>query len=85
MIRGGGARSARRQFLLCAGALVAAPLVIVVAARKAAQAMRVELLFAEYSGHDFAPAFAQIEQQRPDALLASGDGGGGRADVLRHQ
>jgi putative ABC transport system substrate-binding protein len=45
--------------------------VIVVAARHAAQTMRIELLFAEYAGHDFAEAFATIEKQKPDALFAS--------------
>ena len=45
--------------------------VIVVAARHAAQAMRLELLFVEYAGRDFAEAFAAIEQQKPDALFAS--------------
>jgi putative ABC transport system substrate-binding protein len=45
--------------------------VFVAATRIAAQAMRIELLFAEYSGHDFSGAFAEIERQKPDALFAS--------------
>jgi len=38
---------------------------------QAAQAAGVELLMAQFTGHDFAPAFAAIERDKPDALFAS--------------
>jgi ABC-type uncharacterized transport system substrate-binding protein len=58
----------RASYLVIKGALQAP---IVLAAKGAARAMGVELLFAEYEGHDFEKAFATIARQKPDALFAS--------------
>jgi len=38
---------------------------------QAAQATGVELLMAQYTGHELAPAFAAIEREKPDALFVS--------------
>jgi putative ABC transport system substrate-binding protein len=44
---------------------------IIVAARRAAESMRIDLQFAEHAAHDFAAPFAAIERYRPDAIFVS--------------
>ena len=44
---------------------------IIVAARRAAESMRIDLQFAEHAAHDFAAPFAAIERERPDAIFVS--------------
>lgn len=44
---------------------------IVLGVAQTAQALDLKLVHATYEGHDFAPAFAAIEHEKPDALLAS--------------
>ena len=44
---------------------------IVQAARRAADALGIELVIATYEGHNFKEAFAAIARQRPDALFVS--------------
>lgn len=44
---------------------------IIVAARRAAESMRIDLRFAEHAAHDFAAAFAAIEKYGPDAIFVS--------------
>jgi len=61
-------RLVRASYLMPAGYLENE---IIVAARHAAQSMRIDLRFAEHAAHDFAAAFAAIERYRPDAMFVS--------------
>jgi len=61
---------ARASYLVPTRAL-ARKAAMVEATKNGARATGVELLIAEYQGHDFAQAFAAIEKQKPDALFAS--------------